>query len=219
MQSQIVSLTSRWGNRWTTLFALNSYEMFGEKAVRVGGGAAFHFRHNDWVRFEGGIARPQDITSKRDALLEYGHGFRFANRVIPGLESSYQQRWLWYRGAQVSTFATTQIIYLPREWLWAFSFTEARTCYPSSGCAVVPSGATKLTFPVNHLLSADLLYAVGSENFSQVNQIGRISAHSYGGAVRYQLANHQDVLTSLVVQKRHSGQTQISLGMTYGIRF
>ena len=50
-----------------------------------------------------------------------------------------QQRWLWYRGAQVSTFGTTQIVYLPRDWLWALTVNGARTCFPSSGCAVVPS--------------------------------------------------------------------------------
>jgi tetratricopeptide (TPR) repeat protein len=218
-QSQVVSLSSRWNRRWTTLFAINSYEMFGERAIRTGGGAAFRFRTNDWLRFEAGIAPPQNITSEGDVLFEYGHGFHFSNSVVRGLESSYQQRWLWYRGAQVSTFGTTQIVYLPRDWLWALTTTGARTCFPSSGCAIVPSGSTRLTFPLTHAFSGNVLYAVGSENFSQVNQIGRISAHSYGGGLRYHLAPNQDLITSLVIQKRPAGQTQTSMGMTYGIRF
>ena len=218
-ESQIVSLTSRWNQRWTTLFAITSNEMFGEKAVRVGGGAAFRFRKNDWVRMEAGIASPQNITSERDALLEYGHGFKFSNPVVRGFETSYQQRWLWYRGARVLTFAGTEIVYLPREWLWALSVTRARTCFLVTGCALVPSGSTKITFPLTRTLSGNLLYAVGSENFSRIDQIGRISAHSYGGGARYQLSDLQDLITSLVVQKRQSGQTQISLGITYGLRF
>jgi tetratricopeptide (TPR) repeat protein len=218
-QNQVVSLSSRWTQRWTTLVAINTYQMFGERAVRTGGGAAFRVRRNDWLRFEAGVAPAQNITSERDALLEYAHGFRFSNSVVRGLESSYQQRWLWYRGAQVSTFGTTQIVYLPRDWLWALTVNGARTCFPSSGCAVVPSGSTKLTFPLTHALSGNVLYAVGSENFSEVNQIGRISAHSYGGGLRYHLALNQDLITSLVIQKRPAGQAQTNIGTTYGIRF
>ena len=218
-QSEVISLSSRWNDRWTTLFALNSYQSFGEKSVRVSGGAALRFHENDWVRFEAGVAPPQDITPERDLLLEYGHGFHVSTRLIHGVESSVQQRSLWYRGAQVVTFGTTQIVYLPHEWLWAITITGARTCFLATGCGVVPSGSTKITFPLTHILTGNLLYAAGTENFSQINQIGSISAHSYGGGLNYRLATNQNLVTSLVAQKRPLRQTQMSVGITYGIRF
>ncbi|GAC1437371.1 MAG: hypothetical protein NVS1B11_31020 [Terriglobales bacterium] len=218
-QSEVITLRSRWNGRWTTSVALNSYQLFGEKSVSISGGAALRFRESDWVRFEAGVAPPQDITPERDVLVEYGHGFHLSNRILRGLESSFQQSSLWYRGAQVVTFGTTQVFYFPHEWLWAVSIIEARTCFPATGCGVVPSGYTKITFPLAHTFSGNLLYGLGTENFAEITQVGRISAHSYGGGIRYRLATNQDLITSLIVQRRQLGQTQISLGITYGIRF
>ena len=218
-QNQVVSLTSQWNQRWTTLFALNSYQIFGQKAFRLGSGAALRFRKNNWVRIESGISLPQDVIPVRDALVEYGHGLRLTNRVFRGLESTYQQHWIWYRGARVLAFDTNQILYLPHEWTWALSITAARTCFPDAKCALEPSGTTKVTFPVTSNLAGNLFFAVGSENFAEVNQIGRISAHSYGGGIRYHLTVSQDVIASLAIQKRQFGQMQSSVGMTYGIRF
>ncbi|GAC1515898.1 MAG: hypothetical protein NVS1B11_34780 [Terriglobales bacterium] len=218
-QSQVVSLTSHWNQRWTTLFALNSYQLFGQKAFRLGSGAALRFRKNNWVRVEGGISPPQDVIPVRDVLVEYGHGLQLTNPVIRGLESTYQQHWIWYRGARVLAFGTNQIIYLRHEWTWGLSLTGARTCFLGAKCGFEPSGATKLTFPITLNLGGNLVFAVGSENFAQSNQIGRISAHSYGGGIRYHLTASQDVFASLAIQKRQFGQMQTNLGVTYGIRF
>ncbi len=218
-QNQVVSLTSQWNQRWTTLFALNSYQLFGQKAFRLGGGAALRFLKHNWVRIESGISPPQDIIPVRDALVEYGHGLQLTNRVIRGLESTYQQHWIRYRGARVLAFDTNQIVYLPHEWTWAVSITGARTCFLDAKCGLEPSGTTKLTFPITLNLAGNLVFAVGSENFAQLNQIGRVSAHSYGGGIRYHLTASQDVIASLAIQKRQFGQMQTNLGMTYGIRF
>jgi hypothetical protein len=64
-----------------------------------------------------------------------------------------------------------------------------------------------------------LLFAVGAENFAQVDQIGRLSARTYGGGVRYRFAESQDVTGFVAIQDREYGQRQTSMGLSYGIRF
>jgi Tfp pilus assembly protein PilF len=223
-QVETVTLTAHWNRRWTTSFGVSPYHLFGENAVKIWADAAYRFRENNWVRVLGAGANPQDVVPEREALIEYGHGFRFSHprftRLgLKGLESSYQEHSLWYRGAQVVTLNTTQIIYLPREWTWTLSVTGAHTRFTNGESDWVPSGSTKVGFPLVRRLSGSALYAVGAENFAQVDQIGRLSARTYGGGLRYRFAESQDVTGFVARQQREHGQTQTSLGLSYGIRF
>jgi tetratricopeptide (TPR) repeat protein len=218
-QVETVTLTARWSKTWTTGFGVSPYHLFGENAVKVWADAAYTFHKNNWVRVLGAGANPQDVVPEREVLIEYGHGFRFSNAAIKGLESSYQENSLWYRGAQVITFNSTQIFYLPNDWTWTFSATGARTQFSVGAADWVPSGSTKLGFPIFRKLSGNALFAVGAENFAQVDQIGRLSARTYGGGLRYRFAEGQDVTGFVARQDREYGQTQTSLGLSYGIRF
>jgi tetratricopeptide (TPR) repeat protein len=218
-QVETVTLTAHWNNLWTTGFGISPYHLFGETAVKVWADAAYTFHRNNWVRVLGAGANPQDVVPEREVLIEYGHGFRFPNAVIKGLESSYQEHSLWYRGAQVVALNTTQIFYLPKEWTWTLSATGARTQFSVGAADWVPSGSTKIGFPLFRSLSGSVLFAVGAENFAQVDQIGRLSARTYGGGVRYRFAESQDVTGFVARQDREYGQTQTSLGLSYGIRF
>ncbi len=218
-QVETVALAAHWNKRWTTGFGASQYHLFGENAVRIWAEAAYRFRQNNWVRLLGGTANPQDVVPERDVLVEYGHGFRFSNLLFHGLETSCLEHSLWYRGAQVVSLNTTQILYLPREWTWTLSATGSRTQFANGGSDWVPSGSTKLGVPLLRKLSGSLLFAVGAENFAQVDQIGRLSARSYGGGVRYRFAESQDVTAGVAIQDRARGQKQISLGLSYGIRF
>jgi hypothetical protein len=159
------------------------------------------------------------VVPESEALIEYGHGFRFSNSFFKGLESSYQEHHLWYRGAQVDTLNTTQIIYLPREWTWTLSATGAHTRFTNQESDWVPSGSTRVGFPLARRLTGNLLFAVGAENFAQVDQIGRLSARTYGGGLRYRFAESQDVTGFVAIQDREYGQRQTSFGLSYGIRF
>jgi hypothetical protein len=60
---------------------------------------------------------------------------------------------------------------------------------------------------------------VGAENFAQVDQIGRLSARTYGGGARYGFAEGQHVEAFVARQDREHNQIQTSLGLSYGIRF
>jgi hypothetical protein len=218
-QVETATLTARWNKVWTTGFGISPYHLFGENAVKTWADAAYTFRKNNWVRVLGAAANPQDVVPEREVLIEYGHGFRFSNAAIQGLESSYQEHSLWYRGAQVVALNTTQIFYLPKEWTWTLSATGARTQFSVGAASWVPSGSTKIGFPLLRRLSGNVLFAVGAENFAQVDEIGRLSARTYGGGVRYRFAESQDVTGFVARQDREYGQTQTSLGLSYGIRF
>lgn len=218
-QVETATLTAHWDKLWTTGFGISPYHLFGENAVKIWVDAAYTFHKNNWVRVLGAGANPQDVVPEREVLIEYGRGFRFSNVGIKGLESSYQEHSLWYRGAQVVALNTTQIIYLPKEWTWTLSATGARTQFSAGAADWVPSGSTRIGFPLFRRLAGNVLFAVGAENFAQVDQIGRLSARTYGGGVRYRFAESQDVTGFVARQDREYGQTQTSLGLSYGIRF
>ena len=65
--------------RWTTAFGVSPYHLFGENAVKIWADAAYRFHENNWVRVLGAGANPQDVVPESEALIEYGHGFRFSN--------------------------------------------------------------------------------------------------------------------------------------------
>ena len=218
-QALAVTLTAHWNETWTTAVGVSPYHLFGENAVKIWADAAYRFHRNNWVRVLGAGANPQDVVPESEALLEYGHGFRFTHPWFQGLESSYQEHSLWYRGAQVLTINTTQILYLPKEWTWTVSVTGARTRFHGTGSDWVPSGSTKIGVPLSRRLSGNALFAVGAENFAEVDQIGRLSARTYGGGLRYRFAESQDVTGFVARQDREYGQKQTSLGLSYGIRF
>jgi tetratricopeptide (TPR) repeat protein len=216
---EAVTLTAHWNNTWTSAFGVSPYYLFGENAVKVWSDVSYRFHENNWVRLLGAGANPQDVVPEAEALIEYGHGFRFSSPWFQGLESSYQEHSLWYRGAQVTALNTTQILYLPRQWTWALSVTGARTRFTGTGADWVPSGSIKIGFPLFRRLSGSALFAVGAENFAQVDQIGRLSARTYGGGLRYGFGEGQDVTGFVARQDREYGQKQTSLGLSYGIRF
>jgi tetratricopeptide (TPR) repeat protein len=218
-QTQGVSLSSRWNQRWSTVFGVNTYQRFGQDAVKFLASTAFHVTAQDWITVGSAVANSQSVVPTSEAFFEYGHGFRIENRWFQGPESSYQQHWFWYQGAHVLTLNTSQIVYLPREWTWSLNVTGARTGFVGTPVDWAPSGWTKLGFPLQRRVTGNVFFAVGSENFAQIDQIGRFSAHTFGGGLRYQFAARQDVNGYVARQNRTQGQTDTSFGLSYGIHF
>lgn len=218
-QTQGLSLASRWNQRWSTVFGVNTYQMFGQDAVKFLASGTFHVRTQDWISVGSAVASSQSVVPTNEAFFTYGHGFRIENRWLQGLESSYQQHWFWYQGAHVLTLNTSQVVYLPREWTWSLNVTGARTGFVGTSVGWTPSGWTKLGFPLRHGVTGNLFFAVGSENFAQIDQIGRFSAHALGGGLRYRFAARQDINGYVARQNRNQGQTDTSLGLSYGIHF
>ena len=218
-QTQGVSLSSRWNQRWSTVFGVSTYQRFGQDAVKFLASTAFHFTARDWFTVGSAVANSQSVVPTNEAFFEYGHAFRNENRWFKGLESSYQQHWFWYQGAHVLTLNTSQIIYLPHEWTWSLNVTGARTGFVGTPVDWTPSGWTKLGFPLQHRVTGNVFFGVGSENFAQIDQIGHFSAHTVGGGLRYQFAARQDIKGYVARQDRTQGQIDTSFGLSYGIRF
>jgi hypothetical protein len=218
-ETQSIRVSSRWNDRWSTVFGTNVYQRFGQDAVTFRASASFRLTARDSVSIGGAVANRQAVVPTSEAFFEYAHGFHFENRLFAGLESSYQQRWFWYQGAHVLTVSSSNLFYLPRRWTWGLTVNGARTGFAGTAADWTPSGWTKMGFPLQRRLSGNLFYAVGSEDFSRVDQIGRIASHTYGGGLHYQFAEKQDVTGYVSLQNRSNGQTQTSFGLSYGIRF
>jgi len=218
-QTQGVSLISRWNQRWSTVFGVSTYQRFDQDAVKFLASTAFHLTARDWFSVGSAVANSQNVVPTNEAFFEYGHAFRIENRWVQGLESSYQQHWFWYQGAHVLTLDTSQIVYLPHDWTWSLNVTGARTGFLGTPVDWTPSGWTKLGFPLQRRVTGNVLFGVGSENFAQIDQIGRFSAHTFGGGLAYQFAARQDIKGYVARQNRTQGQIDTSFGLSYGIRF
>jgi hypothetical protein len=82
---------------------------------------------------------------------------------------------------------------------------------------------TRLGFPLakwgEKRLSGNEFFAAGTEDFAQIDQIGRFASQTYGGGLRYQINARQDVTGSASYQKRSQDRTDIGFGLSYGIHF
>ncbi len=151
--AQTIALISRWMPRWSSDLSVSAYQRFSEHAGKYSASGTFRFTSRDWLTAGGTAARVNGIIPNRELLLEYGHGFRFDNPAVKGLEASYQQHWLWYRGAHVLTVGISQTVYFPKDWTWRIAVNGARSGFTGSGVEWVPSGATRLGFHVYRGLS------------------------------------------------------------------
>ena len=218
-QIQSVSLSSRWNPRWSTVFGISTYQRFGQDAVKFLVSTDFHLTTRDWFTVGSTVASSQSVVPTNEAFFEYGHAFRIANRWVQGLESSYQQHWFWYQGAHVLTLNTSQTLYLSHEWTWSLNLTGARTGFLGTPVDWTPSGYTKLGFPLQRRVVGNVFFGVGSENFAQIDQLGRFSAHTFGAGLRYQFTVRQDINGYAARQDRTGGLIDTSFGLSYGIRF
>jgi Tfp pilus assembly protein PilF len=218
-QTYAMSLGSRWSGRWSTLFTSTFYARFGERATKLSASAAYRFTARDWVNAGGAAGHDNGVVPGSETFFEYGHGFRFHNVWIRGLESSYQQRWVSFRDAKVLALNNTQLLYLPRDWTWTLSVTGARSVFSGTRAEWRPSGVTRLAFPLQRRLTANTFFAVGSETFAVVDQVQSFSARTFGGGLRLRLNAVQDLSVYIARQDRSTDRTQTSFGVSYGIRF
>lgn len=218
-EDEVLYLTSRWTPRFTTFLNTASYQRFGQLATNFVGSGSFRITTSDWLTTGAAFANHQGIIPENETFFEYGHGLRFSNRWIKGLEASYQQHWFWYQAAHVLTLSGTQLYYLPKEWTWSLSVTGARSGFSGTGVQWVPSGYTRLGFPLYHNFSGNLTFANGTENFAQIDQIGHFSARTFAGGLKYRIAWNQDIAGYVAVQDRTGGARQNSFGASYGIHF
>jgi hypothetical protein len=176
------------------------------------------------LTFGGATAHDNGVIPKREAFFGYDHGWRIGvNTFLRGVEIDYGQHWYWYVTARILTLRETTILYLPHAWTWSLGLTGARSDFLGTGTEWRPSGMTRMAFPIlgkaERQLEGNLFFAVGTENFAQVDQIGRFSSHTYGGGLRFRLTERQYIKSLVAFQKRTQDRSETSIGFNYGVRF
>ena len=222
---QWTSLVSRWTPHWTTSVAGNFFQRGGADAgsflasvtgsrprlgaLTIGGASA---------------ARDNGVIPETEAFFELNRGFKLSeDRAVRAVEVIYGQHWYWYATARILTASETAVVYLPRNWTFSVGLTEARSHFSGTDIDWRPSGLTRIAFPLGHWqqreFSGNAFFAVGTEDFAQVDQIGSFASRTYGGGLRFRFATHQDVSAYAAFQQRTQDRAQTSYGFSYGIRF
>lgn len=219
-----VSLVSRWTPHWTTSFAGSFYERAGINAGKFSG--AITGRQSGWGALTIGGAAGHDnaVIPKSEAFFEADHGWKISEtNIARSVEFVYGQHWYWYQQSRILTLNGTTILYLPKEWTLSLGATGARSAFSGTGAEWRPSGMTRLGFPLagwgEKRLSGNVFFATGTEDFAQIDQIGRFASQTYGGGLRFWITTRQDVTGFGSYQKRTQDRTDTSFGLSYGIHF
>jgi Flp pilus assembly protein TadD len=223
-RDQWVSLVSKWTPRWTTSAAGSFYRRGGVDAGKFVGSVTRSQPKFGALTIGGGTGNDNGVIPETEAFFELDHGFRISeSQPIRGIEAIYGQHWYWYRTAKILTATETAVVYLPRDWIWSIGLTEARSHFSGTSIDWRPSGLTRLSFPLGAWAQKELLgnifFAVGTEDFAQVDQIGSFASQTYGGGFRFRVTARQDVTGYAAFQQRTQDRTQMSFGFSYGIRF
>jgi len=223
-QDQGVALTSHWTPRWTTVAAADAYHWGGLDAEKVVASVTGKTSRLGALTVGGAAAHDHGVIPKDEAFFNYDDGFKLHGAgLLRGIEIVYGQHWYWYTTARILTINETTLFYLPRDWTWSLGLTGARSHFSGTGSEWRPSGMVRLGFPISQWeqrrLGGNVFYAVGTENFAQVDQIGQFSSQTFGGGLRLQFTARQDVTGFAAYQKRSTDRTESSFGFTYGIRF
>ncbi len=221
---QEVSLTSRWNQYWRTSVAGDFFQRGGTDAGKFMASVSGMLPRWGALTVGGATGHDNDVIPQSEAFFDYDHGWRLSESgPVRGLEVDYGQHWYWYSTARILAVSGTALAYLPREWTWFLGLTGARSQFTGTGAEWRPSGVTKLAFPLagwkQRRLGGNVFFAVGTEDFAQVDQIGRFSSQTYGGGLRFQFTARQDVTAYSAYQKRTQDRTQTSFGFSYGVRF
>ena len=219
-----VSLASEWTAKWATSVAGDFYQRGG-----VGAGkflSSVTRKDSKWgaATIGGGVGHDVAVIPKSELFLDLDHGVKTSETTfVRGLEIVYSQHWYWYQSSRILTLSGTTILYLPRDWTLSLGSTGARSAFPGTGVEWRPSGITRLGFPLGgrgeKRLSGNIWFAVGTEDFAQVDQIGRFASQTYGGGMRYQLSRRQDLTGFVSYQKRTQDRNDFASGLSYAVHF
>jgi len=219
-----LSLLSQWTPHWSTSFAGSFYERAGIRAGKFSG--AITGRVSRWGALTVGGAAGHDnaVIPKSEAFFDVNHGWKASEtNFLRGVEFDYGQHWYWYQTSRIRTLNGTTIIYLPRDFTLSLGATGVRSTFSGTGAEWRPSGMTRLGFPLANggekRLSGSIFFAAGTEDFAQIDQIGRFASQTYGGGLRFQINARQDVTGYASYQKRTQDRTDTSFGLSYGIHF
>jgi len=219
-----MSLASQWTSHWTTSVAGSFYQRGGVDAGKFVGSVTR--RQSKWgaITVGGAVGHDNAVIPKSEAFFNVDHGWKNGETtILRGVEFNYGQHWYWYQSSRILTLSSTTIFYLPRDWTLSLGTTGARSAFSGTGSEWRPSGISRLGFPLAgwgaKRLSGNVFFAVGAEDFAQIDQIGSFASQTYGGGVRFEITTRQDVTGYGSYQKRTPDRTDTAFGVNYGIHF
>ena len=214
------TLTDQINSKWMASVSAIGQSRFGSDAGTFISSLGYRFTSHDSLTIGGGFANAQPVVPESQAFFEYGHGFTVSEQgVLRAVETSYRQQWYWYQGARILTLTPQFQLDLPREWYWSFQLTEARSTFQNLVPGWQTSGLTRLGFPLYRSLRGNVFWAVGTEDFTLVDQIGSFAARTYGGGLSYWWKERFQLSGYVAVQDRSQGRSQTSYGVAYALRF
>jgi hypothetical protein len=218
------SLVSQWSPHWATSVAGDFYQRGGVDAGKFVGSVTRSQPKWGAINVGGGVGHDNAVIPKSETFFDLDHGWKIGeDNFLRGVEFIYGQHWYWYQASRILTLNGTTIVYFPREWTFTLGATGARSAFSGTGVDWRPSGMGRLGFPLAHWrderISGNVFFATGTEDFAQVDQIGRFASQTYGGGLRFQITARQDVTGYAGFQKRTQDKTDTSFGMSYGIHF
>ena len=222
--AQTIAFVAKPNARWIFSTEAGIYQRFGANAEKVVGSATYRLTSSDAFTVGGGGGNAEGIIPRAETYFEYGHGFRISEtKAVRGIEAAYNQHWLWYDQARVLVFTGRVAANFAHDFHWTMSGNAARSQFNGAPVAWEPSGYGRLDFPlpwvaVSRLL-LNLTFAVGSENFNEVDQVGAFASRTYGGGFRLGLTERQFVNFYAARQDRNGGNTEGIYGVSYGLRF
>lgn len=222
-QNEELRLISQWTPQWQTNAGVASFRIAGVNAEKFLASATGKSSRWGALTVGGAGAHDNSIVPEYEFLFDYDRGFKLGAGRVRGIEMEYGQHWYTYTTARILTLGQTATLYFARGWTWSLGLAEARSQFPGTDTEWRPSGVGRLGFPIvggpEGRLEGNLFFAAGTENFAQVNQIGRFSSQTYGGGLRWRFTDRQDVKASAAYQKRSQERTETSFSVNYGIRF
>ena len=218
-QLQALGLGVNWSRRWSSQFSTASYRRLGQSAEYFLSGATYHFTGSQSIAISFGEGTHQHIAPVRQLSADYDGGTRRHFGPVQGIEFVGHSAAIWFVGSQVTVLGGSAIAYLPRDWRCIISGNGAQAKFDGLPPAWTPSFSTKLSAPLLSRMRVELGYGMGAENYSTLDQIGRISARTYTGAGHYALAKTEEFLVFAAYQQRSHGLTEMSIGGGYGIHF
>jgi tetratricopeptide (TPR) repeat protein len=222
--SESVLLASQWTAHWATSVSGNFYQRDGINAGKFLGSVTR--REANWgaLTVGGGVSHDHAIIPRSESFFELDHGWRISEtNFVSATEFVYGQHWYWYQGARILTLRGMLIVSLPREWTFSVASMGSRSAFSGTGAEWRPSGMARLGFPLarrnTKQLAGNVFFGAGTEDFAQINQIGRFASQTYGSGLRFQLTKRQDLTGYAAYQKRTQDRSDTNFGWSYGIHF
>jgi tetratricopeptide (TPR) repeat protein len=219
-----VSLASQWTPHWATSFAGSFYDRTGIGAGKFSGAVTGRVHQWGALTVGGSAGHDDGVIPKSEAFFDADHSWKVGEATfLRGVEFVYGQHWYWYQTSRILTLNGATLLDLPRDFAISLGATGVRSSFSGAGVEWQPAGMARLRFPLanwgERRLSGNIFFAVGSEDFAQIDQIGRFASQTYGGGLRFQINPRQDITGYSSYQKRTQGRTDTGFGLSYGIHF